>query len=115
MDDGGVMHEKAAETQHPLKTHIVEGAPIQIGKRELVPLVRVTTYAQRQARVGADNVAGQGWGFVQMHPVAILERSVEGERCLPIWDKTAQAMGGLLLAAFIIPLLLMLAARLVRR
>ncbi len=109
------MDEKAAETRHPLKTHIVEGEPIQIGERELVPLVRVTTYARRQAHVGTGNVAGQGWGFVQMRPVAILERSSRGERRLPIRDGTAQAMSGLLLAAVIIPLLLMLATRLVRR
>ena len=109
------MDEKTAETRYPVKTHIVEGESIQIGERELVPLVRVTTYARRQARVGTGNVAGQGWGFVQMRPVAILERSVRGERRLPIRDKTAQAMSGLLLAAVIIPLLLMLATRLVRR
>jgi len=109
------MDERTIETRRPLMTHIVEGEPIQIGERELVPLVRVTTYARRQARVRAGNVAGQGWGFVQMHPVAILERNVRGERHLPIRDRTAQTMGGLLLAAVIVPLLLMLAARLMRR
>ena len=109
------MDKRATEARHPLETHIVAGEPIQVGERELVPLVRVTTYARRQARVGADSVAGQGWGFVQMRPIAILERSDRGERHLPIRDKTAQAMSGLLLAAVIIPLLLMLAARLVRR
>jgi hypothetical protein len=110
-----MIDKSATETRHPLKTHIVAGEPIQIGERELVPLVRVTTYARRQARVGAGDVTGQGWGFVQMRPVAILERSGRGERQIPIRDKTAQAMSGLLLAAVIIPLLLMLAARLVRR
>lgn len=109
------MDKRATETQHPLKTRVVAGEPIQVGERELVPLVRVTTYARRQAHVRADDVAGLGWGFVQMHPVAILERSDRGERRMPIRDKTAQAMSGLLLAAVIIPLLLMLAARLARR
>jgi hypothetical protein len=109
-----MMNEKA-KAQHPLTTEMVEGEPIQIGERELVPLVRVTTYARRQARVGADDLAGLGWGFVQMRPVAVLERTDRGERRMPIRDKTAQAMSGLLLAAVIVPLLLMLAARLVRR
>ena len=109
------MDKRATETQHPLTTHIVAGEPIQVGERELVPLVRVTTYARRQARLGADDVAGQGRGFVHMRPVAILERSDRGQRQIPIRDKTAQALSGLLLAAVIIPLLLMLAARLVRR
>ena len=109
------MDKRATEARHPLKTHIVAGEPIQVGERELVPLVRVTTYARRQVRVGANDVAGQGQGFVHMRPVAILERSDRGERQIPIRDKTAQALSGLLLAAVIIPLLLMLAARLVRR
>ena len=109
------MDKRATETRHPLKTHIVAGEPIQVGERELVPLVRVTTYARRQVRVGADDVDGRGRGFVHMHPVAILERSDRGERRMPIRDKTAQAVSGLLLAAVIIPLFLMLAARLVRR
>jgi hypothetical protein len=50
-----------------------------------------------------------------MRPVAILERDEAGERRIPIEDKTAQALGGLLLAALVIPLLLALAVRLVRK
>jgi len=52
---------------------------------------------------------------VHLQPVAILERDGEGECCIPIQDKTAQALGGLLLAAFVIPLLLAVAVRLARR
>jgi len=95
-------------------TKNVEGEPIRIGERELVPVARVTTYARRQALVGSSQLSGQGWGFVQLRPVAILERSEAGERRILIRDKTAQMLGGLLLAAFIIPLLLALAVRLAR-
>ena len=94
---------------------VVEGRPIRVGERELVPLVRVESQVQRQAFVGNDRLAGQGRGYVRMHPVAILERSATGERRIPIQDRTAQAIGGLLLAAFVIPLLLALAVRLMRR
>lgn len=106
---------QATNERHPLATRAVEGEPIRVGERELVPVVRVTTYARRRAFVGSDRLAGQGWGFVQLHPIAILERSEVGERRIPLKDRTAQMLGGLLLAAFIIPLLLGLSARLMRR
>jgi len=96
-------------------TEVVEGKPIRLGERELVPVVRVTSHVRRRAFVGSDRVSAQGWGFVRMRPVAILERDEAGERRIPIEDKTAQALGGLLLAAFIIPLLLALAVRLARK
>jgi uncharacterized spore protein YtfJ len=109
------MNEQAVERQRPLMTEIVEGEPIHVGERELVPVVRVTTYARRRAFVGSGRLAGQGWGFVRMQPVAIMERSEAGERCIPIQDKTAQTLSGLLLAALIIPLLLAVAVRLARK
>ena len=99
----------------PLVTKIIEGEPIRVGERELVPLLRVTTYARRRAFVGFDRLAGQGGGFVHLRPVAVLERHKGRERRIPIKDQTAQALSGLLLAAFIIPLLLAVAVRLVRK
>jgi len=90
----------------------IEGKPIQVGERGLVPLVQVTTRGQRRALVGADRVTGEGWGFVRLRPIAVLERSAGGERRLPIQDRTAQWLGGFLLAAFIVPLLLGVAVRL---
>jgi uncharacterized spore protein YtfJ len=93
----------------------VEGEPIRIGERELVPVVRVETEVRRRAFVGANGLAGEGAGFVHLRPVAILERSGEGEQCIPIQDRTAQLLGGLLLAALVIPALMLLAERIARR
>ena len=93
---------------------IVEGKPVRVDRRELVPIVRVETGAQRRAFVGSDGLAGQGLGFVTLRPIAILERSDVSERRIPIPDRTAQLLGGLLLAAFVVPLLLSVAARLAR-
>lgn len=109
------MNKQIIEKQSPLVSKIVEGEPIRVGERELVPVLRVTTYARRRALVGSDRLVGQGWGFVHLRPVAILERSEAGERCIPIRDKTSQTLGGLLLAAFIIPLLLAVAVRLMHK
>jgi hypothetical protein len=93
----------------------VEGSPIRVGERELVPVVRVETDVQRRAFVGASGLAGEGSGFVHMRPVAILERSEAGERRILIPDRTAQLLGGLLLAALVIPALMLLAERIARR
>ncbi len=96
-------------------SEVVEGEPICVEGRELVPLVRVTSRVRRHVFVGADRLAGGGWGFVRLQPVAILERGGGDERRIPIQDRTAQVLGGLLLAAFIIPLLLAAAVRLTRK
>jgi len=96
-------------------TEVIEGKPLCVEGRELVPLVRVTSRARRRAFVGSDRLAGRGWGFVAMRPIAILERSEAGECRIPIQDKTAQVLCGLLLAALVIPLLLALAVYLARR
>jgi len=108
------MNEQITQRRNPLTTTIVEGESIRVGERELTPLVRVTAYARRQAHVGSDRLSGRGGGFVEMQPIAILERSKAGERRIPIRDETSQMLGGLFLAAFIVPLLLGLAALLWR-
>jgi hypothetical protein len=108
------MDERANGTQDPLVSEVIEGKPIYVGGRELVPVVRVTTHGRRRATVGTDGLAGQGWGFVRLQPIAILERSESGEERVAIRDRTAEVLGGLLLAAFIIPLLLGVAVRLAR-
>lgn len=95
-------------------TEVVEGKPIRVGGRQMVPVVRVTARGRRRATVGPDRLTGWGWGLVRLQPVAILERSETGERRVPIRDRTAEVLGGLLLAAFIIPLLLGVAVRLAR-
>ena len=106
------MDKPVGKRRRPVMSETIEGQPIQIGERNLVPLVQVTTRGQRRALVSADRVTGEGWGLVRLRPVAVLERSQEGERRLPIQDRTAQWLGGFLLAAFIVPLLLGVAVRL---
>jgi len=98
--------KRERKSRHPVATKVVEGTPIRVGERKLVPQVRVTSYARRRALVGTDRLAGQGGGFVHMRPIAIVERGPSGERRIPIQNKTAQLLSGMLLAAAIIPMLL---------
>jgi uncharacterized spore protein YtfJ len=93
----------------------IEGRPIRVGERELVPVVRVETDVRRRVFVGTSGLAGEGSGFVHMRPVAILERSEAGTRRIPIHDRTAQLLGGLLLVALVIPALMLLAERIARK
>ncbi len=109
------MGRQALMRRRPTLVETVEGKAIHIGGRELIPVVRLVTYTRRQALVGTGQLSGRGWGFVRMRPIAILERSEAGERRIPIRDKTAQMFSGLILAAFIIPLLLAVAVRLARK
>jgi len=109
------MNGAAVERRGPLVSEVFEGKTVRVGEWELAPVVRVTTYVRRRAFVGAGGLTGGGWGFVHLRPVAVVERSAAGERRIPIQDQTAQMLGGLLLAAFVIPLLLALAVRLAHR
>jgi hypothetical protein len=96
-------------------SEVVEGEGMGVGGREVVPVVRMTTYVRRRALVGTDQLAAQGHGFVHLRPVAIVERSEAGERRFLIYDKTAQIVSGLLLVAFVVPLLLGMVVWVARR
>lgn len=87
----------------PLRTEVIEGDPIQVRGRELVPLVRKISYVQRRASVGDGRVAGQGWGFVSLSPTAVLVHGGESGRHLVIRDQTAAWIRWLLLAALLVP------------
>ena len=101
--------------QSPLMTEIVRGDPIQVGGRELVPLVRVTSRVRRRAFVGSDGVGGGGWGFVCMRPVAILDRSRAGEHRLPVRGETVRSIVWLVLVFFVVPMVAVLLIYLSRR
>jgi hypothetical protein len=67
-------------------------------------VVRVSAYVRRRVLVGGERLAGHGQGFVHLQPVAVVEQDGDGERLIPIHDRTAQILSGLLLAAIVIPL-----------
>lgn len=96
-------------------TDVVAGRPIQAGSRQLVPLVQVEANVRRGAFVGSGRTASQGRASVRLRPIAILEQRGAHQRRIPIHDRTKQVLGGLMLAALLIPALLALAVRLARR
>jgi uncharacterized spore protein YtfJ len=110
-----MMSKQTDQTPYALSSETVQGDPIPVGGREIIPVVEVTAYAKRRALVGDRRLYGQGGGFVRLKPIAIIERGPAGERRIPIRDKTAQILGGLLLTALIVPLILILAVHLMRK
>ncbi|NLF01448.1 MAG: hypothetical protein GX601_10780 [Anaerolineales bacterium] len=69
------------------KTQAVEGRPVPVGDRELVPIVNVATYVERRVLVGAHRLAGEGHSTTLMRPVGVVERSATGTRTLPVVDR----------------------------
>jgi hypothetical protein len=87
----------------PLMTEIVEGDPIHVEGRELVPLIRMTSRVRRTAVLSNECVDARGGGFVQLRPVALLDRSDDGGQRLAIRDQTAWCIRWLLLTAIVVP------------
>jgi hypothetical protein len=96
-------------------TNIIRGSPIRAGERWLVPVVRMSAYVRRRVLVGSERLAGHGRGFVHLQPVAVLEQDEEGERLIPIHDRTTQMLRGLLLGAIVVPLVAAVVVRAVRK
>ncbi len=99
----------------PVRTEVVEGRPISVDGRELVPLVRVTRGARRQAQLRGDEVSAQGYGFVRMRPVAVVETDDSVEKRHAIHDETKRVMAWLMLVTALIPLLAALLIYVARR
>jgi hypothetical protein len=99
----------------PFTVEIVEGDPVQVEGRELVPVVRVTSRMRRRAFMGGDGVGGGGWGFVHMRPVAIVDRSGAGEQRLQVRNEAAGSIVWLTLIFLAVPLMAFLLVYLLRR
>ena len=102
----------------PWLTELVEGDPIRVEGRELVPMVRVTSRMQRRASLCDERVSGRGHGFIYMRPVAILDEGANGQgpqEHHPIRNGTARLVGWMALAAFLIPWLATLLVYLSRK
>lgn len=98
-----------------VQTNVVRGRRLEVEGRDLVPVAQETIGVWRKATIGSDHLSARGGGFVRVRPLGLVERQGEEERFFPIPDRTGHMLRGLLLAAVVVPLLLILAARLARR
>jgi uncharacterized spore protein YtfJ len=99
----------------PFRIETVRGQPIHVGERTLIPTARIVSFGKARGTVGADRIGGWGGGFAWITPLAIVEKTAEGERCIPIAGETTSALRGLLGAAVATTLFFTVVRWLVRR
>lgn len=96
-------------------SQMIEGQPIHVAGHTLIPMVRVRHVVRRLAVVGRDRLAGYGWSGTHLKPIAIVERSPEGERRIPIPDHAERTRVWVLFIALLAPLVTVLTAWAVRQ
>jgi hypothetical protein len=97
-----------------IQTERIEGKAIEIDGREFVPVVHRTTGIWRGATV-SKGYSGHGGGFVHLRPTGIIERKNGQEHVTPIVDQTANTLRAMVIAAIVVPLVLIAAIRLSAR
>lgn len=92
---------------------LIEGDPIQVGQRQLIPIVKARSIIRRQVTFGTGSSHGSGGGLVWLRPVAVIERRSDGsEERITIPDGTWMAIKGMLLGALALPVVYVLVASL---
>jgi hypothetical protein len=90
----------------PYKTEVIEGDPIQIGQRQLIPVAKMRSVIRRQVTFGTEASNGRGGGLVWLQPTAVIERRLDGtEERIPIADETGAAIQRMLIGALALPIL----------
>ncbi len=101
------------KAKQPWTTEEIRGDPIPIQGREFIPVVKRVSRIWRQATFGTRWSGSRGGGLVWLQPHAIVERQPDGtERRIDIPDPTRAALGGMLVAVLLMPLLFLLVASL---
>lgn len=95
------------------QTEFIEGDPIRVGERELVPVVKVRSIFRRQVTLGTEASSGGGGGLVWLQPVSVIERGLDGtEERIPITDETGMAIQWMLIGSLVLPALFVFIASL---
>jgi hypothetical protein len=95
----------------PWQPERIEGDPIQVGQRQLIPVVKVRSLVRRKVTFGTQQSSGQGGGLVWLRPVEVIERRSDGtEEHAPIADETGARIERMLIGALALPILDLLIA-----
>jgi hypothetical protein len=89
-----------------LKRETIQGQPLRVGDREIVPEAEVWSFQTRQLGLQGDSASGGGAWWSWLHPTALIERGSRGERRVRINDVNLQFEIALLVAALMLPVLL---------
>lgn len=74
------------------RVEVVQGEPYCVGDRVLIPEARIASYGRARATVGTYRVGGWGVGTVQVKPLAVVDRTAEGEKRIVIVDATTRTL-----------------------
>ena len=88
------------------KRETIQGQPLHVGDREIVPEAEVWSMRARQIGLRESNASGGGAWWSWSRPTALIERAPDGERRVRITDVNLQLEIVLLVAALVLPLLL---------
>ncbi len=89
-----------------LKRETIQGQPLRMGDREIVPEAEVWSFQARQIGLQGNGTSGGGARWSWSRPTALIERRSGGERRVRIDDVNLQLEIMLLVAALVLPVLL---------
>ena len=89
-----------------LKRETIQGQPLRMGDREIVPEAEVWSFQARQIGLQSNSASGGGARWSWSRPTALIERGPGGERRVQIDDVNLQLEIVLLVAAIALPVLL---------
>jgi hypothetical protein len=107
------MHQEV--TMPLIQRRTIQGEPIHVGQKEIVPEAQVTWFTRRSGTVGMNGTSGWGVGAVNVRPTALIERGPGFTRRIPIRDETRRLLMGLVAGAVFVVFLAQIAERLARK
>jgi uncharacterized spore protein YtfJ len=97
------MADKTGARQRQFRIETIRGEPMQVREHNLTPVARVVSFGRARATIGrargtigSDRVSGWGGGFWRITPLALIEDTPEGERCVGVSNATSTALASLL-------------------
>ena len=94
-----------------LRRETLQGQPLQVGDREIVPEAEVWSFQAEQIGLKENGATGGGAWWSWSRPTALIERGPGGERRVRITDMNLQLEIVLIVAAVVLPVLLTIFAR----
>jgi hypothetical protein len=93
------------------KREIVQGSPLWVGGREIVPEAEVWSFQSKQFGLKGNDASGGGAWWSWSRPTALIEHGPEGVRRVRINDVNLQLEIALISAAIVLPLVLTIFTR----
>lgn len=83
----------------PFRMKTAQGEPYHVDGRTLTPVARVVSYGKAKGTIGTNQIGGWGFGFANVIPRAVVEKTDDGERTIAIVDVTAEALRDMFITA----------------